>query len=587
MIRTRIRSDQEQDIDFVSESELNEFFGKVVITGTLAEDQENQEATQDTVVLETFKEFFPGQGLIIVDDGLTVTTGTQTVTISGFKNEFVAASGSLQSQITVAGGVTSITASGTTISGALTFDSLSGITLIPDFATNTLTFSGSGVTKIITVSGIEGDITIEGAGEVQVLTEGSTIVISGTPHTPFPDAIVGGTGITVTSGVNTTTIDGHLRYTKEENDAIVAGQGVVVTSGLNTITIDTFDEDDVDSINAVTGTVTLVGGVNADVVTAGQVITVNTFDDDDVDSINAVTGTVTITGRDQVVVTTEGQNVVVSGIPDEADVDSLNTVTGTISLVGGVNANVVTAGQTITINTFDDNDVDSINTVTGTISILSGAGINVRTEDPNITIDSTRNALVSDAFAVVVSGYAPGVDRIVHDAIIGLNSVTVTSGSNGVTVDVTGATQAATIQGGFVANSEGLSTTTATTFQLKVNMTEDLSPVFTGTGGQPFRLQWYYEWGYSSASSEIETQITVDDVDQLGTIKWSPASTNADNFAASMGFVDMTLSSGTHSFDLDYRATAAGKTARIQRARLALAPLTLGVTSTAPPVFGT
>lgn len=147
-------------------------------------------------------------------------------------------------------------------------------------------------------------------------------------------------------------------------------------------------------------------------------------------------------------------------------------------------------------------------------------------------------------------------------------------------------TPASTVQGGFVALDETLSTTTSTTFQEKLTLTGDLTAVFSGTSSQPFRLQWYYEWGYSSASSEIETQITVDDVDIVGTIQWSPSSTNATDFAASSGYVDMTLSSGTHFFDIDYRSTANGKTSRIQRTRMALSPLTLGLGEENPPAHG-
>jgi hypothetical protein len=145
---------------------------------------------------------------------------------------------------------------------------------------------------------------------------------------------------------------------------------------------------------------------------------------------------------------------------------------------------------------------------------------------------------------------------------------------------------ATTVQGGFTAFDEALSTTTATTFQNKLTLSADTTVVFTGTGQQPFRLSWYYEWGYSSASSEIETQITVDNLDVVGTIQWSPSSTNSDDFAASSGYADMTLNVGDHTFDIDYRSTANGKTSRIQRCRLALSPMTLGPLEQDPPVVG-
>lgn len=83
MPRTRIRADQAQDISFVSEAELNQFLDAVVITGT--EDA--------TTVVQLFDDYFPGRGLIVGVDGNVVVTGTQLVTISGFRDEFLSASG--------------------------------------------------------------------------------------------------------------------------------------------------------------------------------------------------------------------------------------------------------------------------------------------------------------------------------------------------------------------------------------------------------------------------------------------------------------------------------------------------------------
>ena len=81
MTRTRFRADQERDADFLSEAELNEFLAKVVITGTVGDD--------DTELLETVDDYLPGRGLFTGTGGVTVITGTQNVTISGFRTEFV------------------------------------------------------------------------------------------------------------------------------------------------------------------------------------------------------------------------------------------------------------------------------------------------------------------------------------------------------------------------------------------------------------------------------------------------------------------------------------------------------------------
>ena len=142
MPRTRIRGEQEQDSDFLSEDELNEFFGKTVITGTIGGGDNNE--IQDTAIIETFNSYFPGQGLITGADGVIVITGTELVTTSGFYTEFVTASGALQTQIndfTSTAGVYSITASGTTVSGAVIFEGEGTTSLSVDG--QTITISGS------------------------------------------------------------------------------------------------------------------------------------------------------------------------------------------------------------------------------------------------------------------------------------------------------------------------------------------------------------------------------------------------------------------------------------------------------------
>ncbi len=209
---------------------------------------------------------------------------------------------------------------------------------------------------------------------------------------------------------------------------------------------------------------------------------------------------------------------------------------------------------------------------------------------------STGSITLSGIGLVTVNPLTSGIINIEAPDAASLFQLLVVSGAlndalviaTGIVLDLVSdiSTPASTVQGGFVAQSEDLSTTTSITFLEKLSLTGDLTAVFSGTSAQPFRLQWYYEWGYSSASSEIETQITVDDIDTVGTIKWSPSSTNSDDFAASSGYIDMTLSSGTHFFDIDFRSTANGKTSRIQRTRLTLSPLTLGLGEETPPTHG-
>ena len=114
---------------------------------------------------------------LVGSDGVTVTSGDPTDTISGFRTEFVSASGSLQTQI----------------------DAVEG-------------------SDVDSVNALIGDIVVVGKGEVGVTVEGQNIVVSGTDHTAggggggdVSDAMVGTDGITVLSGTPTaseTTISG-------------------------------------------------------------------------------------------------------------------------------------------------------------------------------------------------------------------------------------------------------------------------------------------------------------------------------------------------------------------------------------------
>ena len=104
-----------------------------------------------------------------------------------------------------------------------------------------------------------------------------TCVSSGTGSTTS-DAIIGGIGITVTSGTGTVTIDGHIRYTSAENPAIIGGTNVTVVSGANTITISsTGGAGGGEQANALVGDdgITVTSGTSVDTITGFRTEFVN------------------------------------------------------------------------------------------------------------------------------------------------------------------------------------------------------------------------------------------------------------------------------------------------------------------------
>jgi len=241
----------------------------------------------------------------------------------------------------------------------------------------------------------------------------------------------------------------------------------------------------------------------------------------------------------------------------------------------------VTTGASVLRVVPDEDDPYNILTVylsqpiTGKIQLLRGD----ETPITGVGLEYQKHIkpLAGDEFITVISG----TDTISLQTDNLVNELTTTSGVLQTQITINTLTSA----GGAIAVSEPISTTTSTDFQEKLNLTVDTSTVTTGTLDQ-YRLIWYYEWGYSSAAAEFNSRIQIDDVDTVGEINWRPAATDETTYAASSGYIDMTLSSGTHSFDIDYRSTSAGKTARIQKARLSLSRVSLFEGYAAPPQRG-
>ena len=419
MARTRIRSDQGEDIGFVSERELNDFFADVVITGT----------NEDTDIITTFDNYLPNRGIFVGADGNVVTTGTNTINITGFYNEFVLSSGTLQTEIDAIvidqAGIGSITASGVTVTGTVVFESLDGITLIPNDITNTITFSGTspgssaGLTDInsetgpsitlvgagqvnvsttasnvITISGAEQEFNqvpenaIVGAGEVVVISGSNETIVSGTPHTintdTISDAIIGGVGVVVTSGSNETTIDGHLRYTKDENDAIIGGENVTVVSGVDTITISSIDTDTVSDA--------IIGGENVTVVSGANTTTISAVDTIS-DAIIGGQGITVTSGSNEITIDghlryQKNENDAILGTDGNTVISGANTIT-----IEGFRPEFVAASGSLQdqIDAVEGSDVDSVNTLIGDITIVDGYG-------SSIVTDGGSNSIIVNTF---------------------------------------------------------------------------------------------------------------------------------------------------------------------------------------------
>lgn len=107
-----------------------------------------------------------------------------------------------------------------------------------------------------------------------------------------------------------------------------------------------------------------------------------------------------------------------------------------------------------------------------------------------------------------------------------------------------------------------LSTTTSSTFQLKLRLTTATVPAGV------YRLGWAYEWQITSTSSDFEARILQDGVTVLATHR-EEVQDAATTQKHSVGrFKYVTLTNAVHTFDVEYRSVSASGTARIENVGL-------------------
>jgi hypothetical protein len=113
------------------------------------------------------------------------------------------------------------------------------------------------------------------------------------------------------------------------------------------------------------------------------------------------------------------------------------------------------------------------------------------------------------------------------------------------------------------AASEGESTTTQTTYQEKLKLTT------SSLSGGVYRVGWHNEMRCSSVANDALYRIQVDDTTTLAEVN-NEIGDNA-NYLPGAGFGYVTLTSGVHTIDMDYRVEGGpGTTAYIRRARIEL-----------------
>lgn len=474
MVRTLIRDDQAQDISFVSEREFNDFFADVVITGT-----EN-----DTTVQTSFDNYLPSRGIFVGTDGNVVTTGTNTIQIAGFRDDFVSASGSLQTQIdgldlqqAYDNGASVLVVSGTpvTISGLTgspftseikAGENSTGLLLLEAasaFQTPLITGKNSGTSDIVLFRREE-----EFPVQDTRVELGGVLASSFTLFTPSGSLMRS----TVSDSLNAAVLETSPSFFRIAAGLPSTSSGSVLSLNAGTDGFVLVNTDGADSKFGVqSSTLTNHGVFQVDTESNFCAINMNLFQDP---------------WAPLVVV----YRAVVSGIvgSEFTDITNNEIITGS----GTFTESLTVSGIPVATGNNLGNVVDSLNGLGGDLTIAGTNGISIITNDPTITISGFQGEFISASGSLQSQIDAIGVDEI-EDALTGGDNITVTSGSNEISI----------------ALDDHITLSSGTFSQF---LTVSGAPVATGTVGEgTVTLQQAYDAGNTitlAPSNNLEITIT-------------------------------------------------------------------------------
>lgn len=236
-----------------------------------------------------------------------------------------------------------------------------------------------------------------------------------------------------------------------------------------------------------------------------------------------------------------------------ADWSELLTPTDAVLSVNG-QTGAVTLNIWSTINA--DAGSTTANAESDTLTVSGGTGISTSVTGDTLTITNDSLNVDQNLFQNVSDGTNTAVADTPTDTLT-------ISGGPGIGVTVNPASDTVTIEylgpslygrDYTYAESLGITSTTSETFLQKLRLTTP--NIAAGT----YRVGWSYTWNHDRIFSDFEAQVELDDTTQI----WLHTEEPADSFSSylgtgtnqkltSSGFRILNLTSGVHTFDLDFR----------------------------------
>jgi len=201
--------------------------------------------------------------------------------------------------------------------------------------------------------------------------------------------------------------------------------------------------------------------------------------------------------------------------------------------------------------------------LTDTPATFSGSGtklVRVNTQENSIEFVSPSEVPAS----IYVEDEHSSIDNTPHITLnfVGPGVSAVDAGSGVAEINIPGRSEDDVFGFSFSEeSSENESYTNSTSYVQKLRMSVDVPD-------GDYRIGWYYEWSQENSNWRFYGKVELDDSIGLAEIKVRPSESSWNHWHATSGFDYQTLSSGTHTIDIDYKTSKWNKTAGIRKARI-------------------